>query len=83
MAGFTYVSTWQAWLYVAFVIDVFARPSVAKYGGLARQQLDVHRLRSRRAGAGALSPAVQTRWQEDIPGHITQATKNWSTLKSQ
>ena len=30
-----------------------------------------------------LSPAVQTRWQEDIPGHITQATKNWSTLKSQ
>ena len=30
-----------------------------------------------------LSPAVQTRWQEDIPGYITQATKNWSTLKSQ
>ena len=30
-----------------------------------------------------LSPAVQTRWQADIPGYITQATKNWSTLKSQ
>ena len=30
-----------------------------------------------------LSPAVQTRWLEDIPGYITQATKNWSTLKSQ
>ena len=30
-----------------------------------------------------LSPTVQTRWQEDIPGDITQATKNWSTLKSQ
>ena len=25
MSDFTYVSTWQAWLYVAFVIDVFAR----------------------------------------------------------
>ena len=24
MADFTYVSTWQYWLYVAFVIDVFA-----------------------------------------------------------
>ena len=30
-----------------------------------------------------LSPAVQTRWREDIPGYITQATKNWSTLKGQ
>mgnify|MGYP003110266105 FL=1 len=25
MSGFTYVSTWQGWIYVAFVIDVFAR----------------------------------------------------------
>jgi transposase InsO family protein len=25
MSDFTYVSTWQGWLYVAFVIDVFAR----------------------------------------------------------
>lgn len=25
VAEFTYVSTWQGWLYVAFVIDVFAR----------------------------------------------------------
>jgi len=25
VSDFTYVSTWQAWLYVAFVIDVFAR----------------------------------------------------------
>ncbi len=24
-SDFTYVSTWQGWLYVAFVIDVFAR----------------------------------------------------------
>ncbi len=25
MSNFTYVSTWQGWLYVAFVVDVFAR----------------------------------------------------------
>jgi transposase InsO family protein len=25
VSDFTYVSTWQAWLYVAFVIDVYAR----------------------------------------------------------
>ena len=25
MSDFTYVSTWQGWMYVAFVIDVFAR----------------------------------------------------------
>ena len=28
VSDFTYVSTWQGWLYVAFVIDVFARRSV-------------------------------------------------------
>jgi transposase InsO family protein len=27
VSDFTYVSTWQGWLYVAFVIDVFARRS--------------------------------------------------------
>ena len=25
VSDFTYVSTWQGWLYVAFVIDVFVR----------------------------------------------------------
>ena len=25
MSDFTYVSTWQGWQYVAFVIDVYAR----------------------------------------------------------
>ena len=25
VSDFTYVSTWQGWLYVAFVIDVFAK----------------------------------------------------------
>ena len=25
VSDFTYISTWQGWLYVAFVVDVFAR----------------------------------------------------------
>jgi putative transposase len=29
VSDFTYVSTWQGWLYVAFVIDVFADASLA------------------------------------------------------
>jgi transposase InsO family protein len=29
VSDFTYVSTWQGWLYVAFVVDVFARRIVA------------------------------------------------------
>jgi len=28
VSDFTYVSTWQGWQYVAFVIDVYARPIV-------------------------------------------------------
>jgi putative transposase len=28
VSDFTYVSTWQGWLYVAFVVDVFARRTV-------------------------------------------------------
>jgi len=30
VSDFTYVSTWQGWLYVAFVIDVFARRIVGR-----------------------------------------------------
>lgn len=30
-----------------------------------------------------LSVAVQKRWQEDIPGFITRANQNWTSLKSQ
>jgi len=30
VSDFTYVSTWQGWLYVAFVIDVYARRIVNK-----------------------------------------------------
>jgi transposase InsO family protein len=33
VADFTYVSTWQGWLYVAFVIDVFARRIVGWRAG--------------------------------------------------
>jgi len=30
-----------------------------------------------------LSPAIQKRWQADIPGYIQKATLNWLTLKDQ
>ena len=30
-----------------------------------------------------LSPAVQKRWQEDVPGFISHANQNWSALKNQ
>jgi YHS domain-containing protein len=30
-----------------------------------------------------LSPAVQKRWQEDIPGQISRANQNWTSLKAQ
>ena len=30
-----------------------------------------------------LSPAVQKRWQEDVPGFISRANQNWSALKNQ
>ena len=58
VSDFTYVSTWQGWLYVAFVIDVFAA-----HRGLAREQFHAHGLRARCPGAGTLrSPARAIRW---------------------
>jgi YHS domain-containing protein len=30
-----------------------------------------------------LSPSVQKRWEEDIPGHISRANQNWTSLKNQ
>ncbi len=38
VSDFTYVSTWQGWLFVAFVIDVYARRIV----GLAGEPLHAH-----------------------------------------
>lgn len=29
-----------------------------------------------------LSPAVQKRWQEDVPGFISRANQNWNALKN-
>ena len=52
VSDFTYVSTWQGWLYVAFVIDVYARRIVGwRVGGLAGQQQHANRLCARRPGA--------------------------------
>ena len=56
VSDFTYVSTWQGWLYVAFVIDVFARRIV----GWRVSSSHAHRLRARCAGAGAVCPAARS-----------------------
>ena len=50
VADFTYVATWRGFVYVAFVIDVFAR----QHRRLARVVVAAHRLRARRARAGDL-----------------------------
>ena len=55
VADFTYVSTWQGFIYVAFVIDVFARRIVG-WRVSSSMQTD---LRSRRAGAGAVRASAR------------------------
>ena len=52
VADFTYVATWAGFVYVAFVIDVFARRIV----GWRVVLVAAHRLRARCAGAGDLRP---------------------------
>jgi len=52
VADFTYVATWGGFVFVAFVIDVFARRVV----GWARVGLDADRLRAGCARAGHLRP---------------------------
>ncbi len=59
VSDFTYVSTWQGWLYVAFVVDVFARRIV----GWRVEQFDDHRLRARCPGASAVRATARTRQQ--------------------
>lgn len=51
VADFTYVSTWQGWLYVAFVIDVFARR-------LKGESFHADRLRARRLGTSPVRPSA-------------------------
>ena len=51
VSDFTYVSTWQGMVYVAFVIDVYARRIVGWH-------IDDHGLRARCPGAGAARPAA-------------------------
>lgn len=54
VSDFTHVSTGQGWLYVAFVVDVFA----PAHPGLARQSHHDHGLRARCLGTSTLrSPA--------------------------
>ena len=57
VSDFTYVATWRGFVYVAFVIDVFARRIV----GLAGLLVPAHRLRPRRARASDLRPLRRPR----------------------
>lgn len=53
VADFTYVSTWQGFAYVAFIIDVFAGAIV----GLESVVIDGNHVRAGCAGAGAVGPS--------------------------
>lgn len=55
VSDFTYVSTWQGWLYVAFVIDVFARRIVGwRVSSSMRTDLRSSTRWSRRCTTGSL-----------------------------
>jgi len=54
VSDFTYVSTWQGWQYVAFVIDVYARRIV----GWRVSSIHEYRLRARRIGTGFIRPST-------------------------
>ena len=58
VSDFTYVSTWQGFVYVAFIIDVFC----PLHRWLARVGIVAHGLRAGRAGDGAVrdSPSRRT-----------------------
>jgi transposase InsO family protein len=67
VSDFTYVSTWQGWLYVAFVIDVFARRIVGwRVSSSTRQGKKVEAMLCHAAGqhgafAAQLNDARQAR----------------------
>lgn len=61
VSDITYVSTWQGFVYVAFVIDVFAPDR-----RLAGQHGDACRLRARCPGAGALRASQRAGRELDL-----------------
>src|SRR5690554_2497003 len=63
VSDFTYVSTWQGWLYVAFVVDVFAR----RMRWLAGEQQHANRLRSGCPGASAARSTAEPHGRPDTP----------------
>jgi putative transposase len=65
VSDFTYVSTWQGWLYVAFVIDVYARRIV----GWRVSSPMRHGLCAGRIGAGACSTGEPRRVRSPLTHH--------------
>jgi putative transposase len=64
VADFTYCSTWSGVVYVAFVIDVFARPPHRRLEGIA---LDDRRAGRRRLEHGRLGPTRCQARRADLP----------------
>jgi len=65
VSDFTHVSTWQGWLYVAFVIDVFARRIVGwRVSSSIRADfvLDALEQRTSSRPSGARATAMTTPW---------------------
>jgi putative transposase len=59
LADFTYVATWQGFVYVAFVIDAFARRIVGWRERRMRRSHGAGRLRAQCAGAGTPRPPAR------------------------
>ena len=72
VADFTYVATWRGFVYVAFVIDVFA----PAHCGLARLGLAADGLRARCARTGYLR-AMRRRRRRTLVHHSDRGTPAW------
>jgi len=69
VSDFTYVSTWQGWLYVAFVIDVYGRDDQRVVQGRTDTQASaLEDPRSGRAGDPELGGLVQPLPADGAPG---------------
>jgi len=63
VSGFIYVSTWQGWLYVAFVIDVNARRIVSWRVSNCLNPSDTSRRQKQRQTTTGISPVRPPWWR--------------------
>jgi transposase InsO family protein len=74
-SDFAYVPTWQGWLYVAFVIDVFAQLIVA-WRTSSSMRTDI----VGSAGAGALRPSAPR--EDGLVCHSDRGARSCSQIES-